>query len=277
MKFIPIVLFILFCSCQKISPVLTGHWHVQPSKELNENFIKTLDFVSDTSIFLNKGIRGYGGFIGYPDTKIDRVRFGECLSFELSFELDGDNLVIEEHLYNRSNQIHFATKCDDDCCDKQAEFFTDIPVQIDLPIAVDTSLFQKQISLSLTGNLYFGQPHSFYIEKYGATYQLSTNNRLADTTDLPLFQEKHKIKIPEANRNKIRYCIYADKETPMDSIKPVLKYFKNHGQQEIYFAWQGADRLKEFGVLYQMIDLEQVDLDSENKMLVDFLEKNTNF
>ena len=150
-----LLLFIFFAVPHKSD--LSGHWHVYPlgKSKLGGISYTVLEIDQDgTGVF---GASNYErGFSGDINIWKKTMEFGgECRVLDFNFKYAKNGLILEQQEYGGT---FLATKCGEDCCDKQQDFFAyQKKVNIDLPIAKDTTLlFLNKIPSFLENRLLYG-------------------------------------------------------------------------------------------------------------------------
>lgn len=254
--------FVLF-SCQNKEVDLRGHWHIEPATATGLVGMPTIDFVNDTFALLGKGIHGIEGFGGTHEKDKKWLTFGPtCLSVSFRYEIIDEETILLHQEFEKDNKVLTAKKCNTNCCDKQSEFFHDSPVDIDLPIAVSEicdDLFQKPFQ----GQIIYGIPKQEFQKEFGDTARLLLNYEFSTTADLALWEEKWKIKAPDNMHGQMHKVVYVDKATPMQAILPLLKYYIEKEEYEIYFASRRADMSKGYRVCYTKMDIRGYDWEVE--------------
>ncbi len=213
----------LFTACyQSKSPDLQGHFHLTGLDTTLENSVKlfqTLDFEGDSVVVLDKHIGGFGGIMGHHDRKQQELYLGgECIYFHFSYEWKDTSLLLTLQEYDLPTEQFLARKCEDGCCDKQAEFFFGFPIQIDLPKIKSDIAYDSTLSRSLEKPFYFGMPSPDLQSDYGDSTRMVIREKFATMDDLELYDEIIAIKIPESRRNRIYKVIYADKHTLLNDM-----------------------------------------------------------
>lgn len=228
---------------------LTGHWHVYPLQKssLGATHCNIMEIAKNgTGIF---GLtKDGGGFRGKIDTWKKTMTFGgECLVLDFTYQFSNQGLILEQQNYGGK---FLATKCEENCCDKQQDFFAyQNKVQIDLPIAKDTFLlFQNNIPPSLENRLLFGLPKSYSPQCFGPFHTLVLEDKIAQENDIPIWYEKQKIKISDANHPRMKVVIYADKDTRMSTIRKSLEKCELIGLTKVYFALRSENTHQDFKI-----------------------------
>ena len=242
------------------TPTLRGHWHLEgigPNSSFLGTEFLTIDFENDSLATLGKFKGGYGGIEGFHDSKDKTIRFGgEGIMINFEYEIDQEKLMFYEKRHKKEDGIYTAFKCGHLCCDKQVEFFDGLNINIDLPILYEGNCITSE-KLSLQSQLYIGRPKENQIDDLGLKHRLSFGNKFAKIEDLELWEEKHKIKVPDSFRDRIYNVVFADKDTPMSLIIPLIDYFKNQPQKQLFVAMRKVNTTEKVNICLIEIDFEK--------------------
>ena len=115
----------------------------------------------------------------------------------------------------------------------------ELKVKVSTPFATElTKLAEK----SLVNYLYIGKPITRYQNLYGTKPRLQLGDKFANTADIPLFLERHKIKVPEAKRPRITSSLRVDGEVTMGIVQDIKTQLRKSGQLKLnYSAKKRAD------------------------------------
>lgn len=211
-------------SCKNDPSPLHGHWHFLPSK--NELF-STLDFENDSMIILNKYGR-YPGIPGFVEKKKGRIYFGlEDIKLDFNYQLaNGELLLIQ------NSDTLIAISCAEGCCDKQEDYFADIPLRIDLPMLTDEMPVIDAIPIynAILIGISKEDQYEFYFGGAIATLQ-----------DLSGWDEKMAAKLPARLRGSIPVAIYADKDAPVELLNSVFEHYQQKPGYRVFRAVRGRD------------------------------------
>lgn len=110
---------------------------------------------------------------------------------------------------------------------------SELMLNVKTPTATQlTKLSEK----SLVNYLYIGRPKEKYQENYGTSPRLQLGDKFADVAEIPLFLEKHKIKVPENKRNKITSSLRIDGEVTMGIVQDVKVALRKAGQLKVNYS-----------------------------------------
>ncbi|NJC26811.1 hypothetical protein [Neolewinella antarctica] len=211
-------------------PALNGHWHVdQATASGFFNQVATIDIGADDVVLINDVLEE-GTFIGGP---IDRLRnhiilFPTCLSFNMTYEWQGETLLFTEtgHDYGKLEASATAYRCNESCCNAQQDFFSLTDLKVDLPI--DESIVRERVEKGPwdSGLL------SFYVG-YNARSDnhiiLVNGQPLDDVANLLTELERGLIKLPEDDRSAEPIMMYADKDTPATLLSEIAELVSTRG------------------------------------------------
>ena len=265
-KLLLFLLLLIIASCSK--PDLRGHWHVEPidgEALLGGVDYFTIDIENDTFGLFNKYVFSSEGWGGYIDRQNQEFRFGgECLVINFRYKFEGEKLILNQTEYDKEYEKKFiGFKCDGICCDKQKEYFALSDLEINLPLAKDTSLLvNRPNQFSLVTPLWFGKPKEYYQDIYGQDHVFTIRSLgallLNKEEDIELAEEKFAIKVPENQRPRISRTIYADQNTPLKIIIPVLEKYQSLNKKRIYIAFREASTYPKLNLWYKRVDFNQI-------------------
>lgn len=115
----------------------------------------------------------------------------------------------------------------------------ELKVNVSTPFATELTKLEEK---SLVNYLYIGRPVERYISTYGTKPRLQLGDKFADVRDIPLFLEKHKIKVPEVKRPRITSSLRVDGEVTMGIVQDIKTQLRKSGQLRVnYSAKKRAD------------------------------------
>ncbi len=106
-------------------------------------------------------------------------------------------------------------------------------VDVVTPQATELTKLQKK---SLVNTIMIGKPKPQFQKIYGTAPRLQLGGKISDVSDIPLFLEKHRVKVPENQRNKIKTSIKSDGEVTMGIIQDVKTQLRKSGQLAINYS-----------------------------------------
>lgn len=107
--------------------------------------------------------------------------------------------------------------------------------KVDVVVPQATEL-QKLEQKSLVNYLYVGRPTKKYRSLYGTTPRMQLGDKFATIEDIPLFLEKHKIKVPEAQRPRITSSLRIDGDVTMGIVQDIKTQLRKSGQLKLNYS-----------------------------------------
>lgn len=93
-----------------------------------------------------------------------------------------------------------------------------LKVQVSVPSATELEKLERK---SLVHHIYVGRPTTQYQSQYGTAPRIQLNDQFATTDDIPLFLEKEKAKVMEAERSLLTTSLRVDKTVTMGIVTDV--------------------------------------------------------
>lgn len=110
---------------------------------------------------------------------------------------------------------------------------SELKLNVKTPTATQLTKLQEK---SLVNYLYIGKPKEKYQETYGTSPRLQLGDKFATLADIPLFLEKHKIKVPENKRNKITSSLRIDGQVTMGIVQDVKIALRKANQLKVNYS-----------------------------------------
>ncbi len=110
---------------------------------------------------------------------------------------------------------------------------TELKVQVNTPFATELTKLEKK---SLVNFLYIGKPNPEFQDLYGSKPRLQLGDKFSSVADIPLFLEKHKVKVPEAQRDAITSSLKVDGKVTMGIVQDVKTELRKSGQQKVNYS-----------------------------------------
>ena len=107
--------------------------------------------------------------------------------------------------------------------------------KVDVVVPQATEL-QKLEQKSLVNYLYVGRPTKKFQDLYGTTPRMQLGDKFATIEDIPLFLEKHKIKVPEAQRPRITSSLRIDGDVTMGIVQDIKTQLRKSGQLKLNYS-----------------------------------------
>lgn len=109
----------------------------------------------------------------------------------------------------------------------------ELKVKVVTPFATELTKLEEK---SLVNYLYIGRPMPKYQDVYGTKPRLQLGDKFATVAEIPLFLEKHKVKVPEAKRPKITSSLRVDGEVTMGIVQDVKTELRKAGQLKVNYS-----------------------------------------
>ncbi|MEM9823953.1 MAG: biopolymer transporter ExbD [Bacteroidota bacterium] len=106
-------------------------------------------------------------------------------------------------------------------------------VNVTTPKATELTKLQEK---SLVNYLYIGKPTDQYQGQYGTSPRLQLGDKFATVADIPLFLEKHKIKVPEAKRPRITSSLRVDGKVTMGIVQDIKTQLRKSNQLKVNYS-----------------------------------------
>ena len=109
----------------------------------------------------------------------------------------------------------------------------ELKVQVTTPFATELTKLQEK---SLVNYLYIGRPVKKYRDLYGTKPRLQLGDKFATVADIPLFLEKHKIKVPENKRPRITSSLRVDGDVTMGIVQDIKTQLRKSAQLKLNYS-----------------------------------------
>lgn len=106
-------------------------------------------------------------------------------------------------------------------------------VNVTTPKASELTKLQEK---SLVNYLYIGKPTEQYQGQYGTSPRLQLGDKFATVADIPLFLEKHKIKVSEAKRPRITSSLRVDGKVTMGIVQDIKTQLRKSNQLKVNYS-----------------------------------------
>ncbi len=109
----------------------------------------------------------------------------------------------------------------------------ELKVQVTTPRATElTKLEQK----SLVNYIYIGKPVKKYQDVYGTSPRMQLGDKFASLAEIPIFLEKHRVKVPEVKRPMIISSLKVDQEVTMGIVTDIKIELRKAGQLKVSYS-----------------------------------------
>ncbi len=109
----------------------------------------------------------------------------------------------------------------------------ELKVRVNTPQATQLDKLEEK---SLVNYLYIGKPNPQFEKVYGTKPRLQLGDKISEVHDIPLFLEKHKIKVPENRHGKITSSLRVDGNVTMGIVQDVKTQLRKSGQLIINYS-----------------------------------------
>lgn len=112
-------------------------------------------------------------------------------------------------------------------------------VTVNTPQASELTKLEKK---TLVNFILIGRPTEKHKKKVGTKPQIQLGDKFSTTDDIPLFLEKHKISVPESQRQSIISSLKIDKDVTMGIVGDVKTALRKAGQLKVNYSAKKRDR-----------------------------------
>lgn len=109
----------------------------------------------------------------------------------------------------------------------------ELKVKVSTPYASELTKLEEK---SLVNYLYIGRPTQKFVSLYGTKPRMQLGDKFAEVADIPLFLEKHKIKVPENRHGQITSSLRVDGEVTMGIVQDVKTQLRKSGQLKVNYS-----------------------------------------
>lgn len=109
---------------------------------------------------------------------------------------------------------------------------SELKVDVTTPNATELSKLEKK---SLVNYIYIGKPKEKYSD-VGTKPRIQLGDKFSTVADIPLFLEKHKVKVPENQRGLIKTSMRVDKDVTMGIVTDVKTALRKAGQLAVNYS-----------------------------------------
>lgn len=109
----------------------------------------------------------------------------------------------------------------------------ELKVRVSTPHASELTKLEKK---SLVNYLYIGKPMKQYQALYGTKPRLQLGDKIASVAEIPLFLEKHRIKVSESERPGITSSLRIDGQVTMGIVQDVKTELRKSNQLKVNYS-----------------------------------------
>lgn len=84
--------------------------------------------------------------------------------------------------------------------------------------------------------LYIGRPIQKFQALYGTKPRLQLGDKFAELNEIPLFLEKHRVKVPESKRPRITSSLRVDGDVTMGIVQDTKTQLRKSGQLKVNYS-----------------------------------------
>ena len=115
----------------------------------------------------------------------------------------------------------------------------ELKVAIVTPSATELTKLENK---SLVNFLYIGRPIDRYKDIYGTKPRLQLNDKISDVRDIPIFLEKHRVKVSENMRPGITSSLRVDGNVTMGIVQDVKTELRKSNQLKVNYSAKQRER-----------------------------------
>jgi len=109
----------------------------------------------------------------------------------------------------------------------------ELMVSVVVPEATELQKLEKK---SLVNYIHIGKPIEKYRSVYGTSPRMQLNDKIGTEADIPLFLERHKIKLPENQRSRITSSLKVDGDVTMGIVQDVKTALRKANQLKVNYS-----------------------------------------
>lgn len=109
----------------------------------------------------------------------------------------------------------------------------ELKVSVSTPYATELTKLEKK---SLVNYLYIGKPIDRYKDLYGTSPRLQLGDKISTVGDIPIFLEKHRIKVSENQRPSITSSLRIDGKVTMGIVQDIKTQLRKSNQLKVNYS-----------------------------------------
>lgn len=110
---------------------------------------------------------------------------------------------------------------------------SELKVNVNIPEATELTKLEKK---SLVNFIYIGVPMLAHQAQRGTSPQVQLGDKFSSIGEIPLFLEKHKLKVPENQRSAIISSLKIDKSMTMGIVTDVKLELRKYNQLKVNYS-----------------------------------------
>lgn len=115
----------------------------------------------------------------------------------------------------------------------------EIKVTVNTPYATELTKLEKK---SLVNYLYIGRPMERYQQLYGTKPRLQLGDKISEVYEIPIFLEKHRVKVSENQRPGITSSLRIDGTATMGIVQDVKTELRKSNQLKVNYSAKKRER-----------------------------------
>lgn len=109
----------------------------------------------------------------------------------------------------------------------------ELKVSVVTPQATELTKLENK---SLVNYIYIGKPTEPYQRLYGTKPRIQLADKISDVHDIPIFLEKHRVKVPENQRQSISSSLRVDGNVTMGIVQDVKTELRKSNQLKVNYS-----------------------------------------
>lgn len=109
----------------------------------------------------------------------------------------------------------------------------ELKVRVFTPYVTELTKLEEK---SLVNYLYIGRPIQKFQALYGTKPRLQLGDKFAELNEIPLFLEKHRVKVPESKRPRITSSLRVDGDVTMGIVQDTKTQLRKSGQLKVNYS-----------------------------------------
>ncbi len=115
---------------------------------------------------------------------------------------------------------------------------SEMKVEVTTPRATELTKLEKK---SLVNYIFIGKPVDKFQKEYGTKARIQLGDKFAGMSDIPLFLERHRSKIPESQHGGIKSSLKIDSDVTMGIVADTKTALRKAGQLLINYSAKKKD------------------------------------
>lgn len=110
---------------------------------------------------------------------------------------------------------------------------SELKVRVITPFGTELTKLEEK---SLVNTIYVGRPLEQFQSVYGTKPRMQLGDKFAEANEIPLFLERFRVKIPEAQRAKITTSLRVDGQATMGIVQDIKTELRKANQLKINYS-----------------------------------------